>query len=179
MYFGIGIYSNVPSLCIAAQPMLSLLASGRTTGFVWDCGYGVSHVVAVVDGYLPPSSIISLDITGDTLTGYMHQLLNERLNNSNEIQISNADACDIKEKRSFVSLSYDNEVADNTEDHQLPDGRVISLDRSKARFQCPEALFQPMLIGLQSVGIHTAIFKSIKRVFYVRLNYTMTRSLDS
>ena len=41
--------------------------------------------------------------------------------------------------------------------YQLPDARVISLDRE--RFRCPEALFQPSLQGhaVGALGMHSGI----------------------
>ncbi len=41
---------NVPSMYIAIQAVLSLYASGRTTGIVMDSGDGVSHTVPIYEG---------------------------------------------------------------------------------------------------------------------------------
>merc|ERR1740123_1645400 len=42
---------NSPAMYIAIQAVLSLYASGRTTGIVMDSGDGVSHGVPVYEGY--------------------------------------------------------------------------------------------------------------------------------
>merc|ERR1711910_56341 len=39
---------NMPAMCVAIQAVLSLYASGRTTGIVMDSGDGVSHGVPKV-----------------------------------------------------------------------------------------------------------------------------------
>ena len=43
---------NVPGMYVAIQAVLSLYASGRTTGIVVDSGDGVTHTVPVYDGVL-------------------------------------------------------------------------------------------------------------------------------
>ena len=41
---------NMPAMYVAIQAVLSLYASGRTTGIVMDSGDGVSHGVPVYEG---------------------------------------------------------------------------------------------------------------------------------
>ncbi len=42
---------RVPAFYVSTQAILALYASGRTTGVVVDSGDGVTHIVAVFDGY--------------------------------------------------------------------------------------------------------------------------------
>ena len=69
---------NVPSLFIASQGLLSLIASGRTTGVVLDCGDGITQVIPIYEGTIQSNSIARIDFAGRDLTEYLLKMLNKR-----------------------------------------------------------------------------------------------------
>ncbi|KAN0050670.1 hypothetical protein ACTA71_003815 [Dictyostelium dimigraforme] len=150
---------GIPSLYIEVSSILSLYATGRTTGLVLEIGDGVTSA-------LPIYGDIHYQID---ITDYLIKILEERgyLITTTIAEIIRT----IKEKFAFVSQDFQNNNiqrsisnynGDNKEiSYELPDGQRLIIGNE--RFLCSEVLFQPSILGNESPGIHELTNYSIMK----------------
>lgn len=159
-------HMSVPALYFQSQPILSLYAQGKTTGFVLDCGDGVSQCVPIVDGFAIKGAANRIDVGGRDVTEYLMLLLRRsgyNFHTSAEFQICK----NIKEKLSNLWIvplkesDYKNVDDKNPLEYFLPDGSEVTLKTE--HIEAPEILFTPQKIGLEFSGLHEMVFNSIMK----------------
>jgi centractin len=191
---------NVPALYTSIQAVLSLYASGRTTGIVLDAGDGVSHAVPVYEGFAMPSSIRRIDVAGRDVTEYMQLLLRKSgyvFHTSAEKEVVRM----IKEKVSYVAADPKREEKEwagsagkigdgKIVEYALPDGNKIKvchkdikgigfvLMRSRLEQSVSEHLKFSLI--LRSLGLSIQVFikslwmQSTERIWTYGSHYLVT-----
>lgn len=161
---------NFDALYVTIPSVLSLYASGQTTGCVVDCGEGYCSSTPVYEGFTLKSAIRRIDLGGKDLTEqlqfYIRKTNGISLFTSSEQEIVRT----IKEKAGYIALDYKTEEMEYEEDLSdskmaefvLPDGQVVSI--KKGRYRIPEILFNPSIIHSEYESISTITSQSINLV---------------
>lgn len=132
----------MPALYTSIQAVLSLYASGRTTGVVLDAGDGVSHSVPVYQGFTVPNSIRRIDVAGRDVTEYLQTLLRKSgyiFHTSAEKEVVRLIKESVtyvahdprKEEKEWAAAKMD---ATRTAEYTLPDGNKLKVIHAPASF---------------------------------------------
>ncbi len=147
---------GVKAMNIEAQAKCSLFCEGIDSGVVLDSGDGVTHCIPISEGNILRYNIERLDIAGRHITQYLIRLLQRKgysFNSSADFEFVRY----LKEKYCFVSndIERDRKLERETtyynSFHLLPDETRIHI--SDEKFEAPEILFSPYLIGSDVNGI--------------------------
>ncbi|KAH3763526.1 P-type ATPase [Pelomyxa schiedti] len=157
---------GVPGLYVCPQAIPSLFSGGRTTGVVLDAGDGVCHTVPIVNGIPVKRAIQRLEIGGRDITSYLVTLLTEDHIHLGSTSAERDIARDIKETTCYIPLNYQLELKKPLDRlvtaYRMPDAEVVHV--TKSRFMCAEPLFNPTLLGKDTLGLPQMILESINGV---------------
>lgn len=152
---------RAPALFLSPPSVLSLYASGRTTGVVLDVGEGVTHAVPVYEGFALRHSVARSDIAGREVTRQLQLQLRKAglcFTTTAEADLAKT----MKEELCYLTAAagMEDEKEAKTQ-YQLPDGQSITL--SSERYQAPNVLFDPSLIGSEEPGAADILVNSIMK----------------
>ncbi len=175
---------KVPALYFGQQPIMDLLATGRTTGLVLDIGHTLTQAIPIFEGFALTHAAVRQEFGGMDLDLYMKLLLQEkfakRSPNSRDIIrkpgqgsfYKEADSLDVDSihgmkivgsmKEKLCSVLLTERPPELERDFILPDRTVITIDNIQI-YKCPEALFSPNLIPNNKssvLGVHETVLKS-------------------
>eukprot|EP00727_Mastigamoeba_balamuthi_P012274 m51a1_g767 putativa actin (883) ;mRNA; r:568235-571326 len=153
---------EIPALNIASPAVLSLYSQGMSTGVAVDCGNRL-QIVPVVDGFAIDAATAKSRHGFANLTEHLSRLLTGRgyyFRTAREMELVRK----IKEDTCYVALDYEKEMEKRVNEvemnYRLTAEREITVGQE--RFQCPEAMFKPEMLGMDMQGIHRTLWKSVQ-----------------
>ena len=156
---------QAPALYLKVQAICALMATGSLSGVAVDSGDGVTHAVPVYEGYGVEHAVQRVNVAGRELTTFLQRLLSERgtrFTSSAEFEVARR----MKEQLCYVATDFEAELQrvqsypeEVEQAFALPDGQQVLL--GSERFRCGEALFRPMLMGTEAMGMHECAHKAV------------------
>lgn len=158
---------NFPAVCTASSSVLSLYATGRSTGLVVDSGAGKTHIGPVWEGYGLKHFLRRVDFGGDDLTAELQLRLRSEgypFSTPGDVRVVER----VKEEMLYVATNAEKEKAFSEESrsierfYTLPDKQELYLN--DARFMIPEVLFSPTMLAQPkpTLGWHHLIHETIE-----------------
>ncbi|ELP91711.1 actin, putative [Entamoeba invadens IP1] len=156
---------NFPLFCLISQPVLSLLSTGKSTGFCVESGHGVTQFVPVYEGSKMQMGVSCLELAGQDVSESIEKIANEKGFTYEDI-IEKVKINDIKENLCYIAQNYEEEKKKETKElektFKLPDEKEIKLGAE--RFECTEQLFSPEKHGKEMNGIALQTYDSLMQV---------------
>ncbi|CDW84057.1 actin [Stylonychia lemnae] len=149
---------NVPCFYLSQSSVLSLYASGRTSGLVVDSGETHTTFSPIHEGYQFYYATQKVNLGGRDLTQYILKELNQKGSYRFNMESDEETINEIKEKNCYVVLDYEEYESQqrqanfNSKPYELPDGKVIQVNGFKAK--APEILFNPAIAKINLNGMH-------------------------
>ena len=147
---------HAPSVSFISSATLSLLSTGRVTGIIAECGYGVTNVVPIFESFGLEHARITSDLGGCDVDAYLKELLKKIGMTDND----NTAVFEVKEQLCYVKPAPD-APDEEAVPYELPSGNKLTIGLE--RYQGVEILFNPSLGGNESMGLSAAISTSIGR----------------
>jgi len=170
---------NSPAFYVSINSVLSLYASGRTTGVVVDSGESATTVVPVLKGFHLPSAITRVSLGGRDLTDYLMKLLAKRgytFTTAAERELVN----NYKENMCYAALDFEQEmklaagihlpqqtIADSESAHTLeltPSSNTVSTFTNEDSIHAPLQKSYKLPDG-QVISIGTERFRAVEALF--------------
>ena len=142
-----------------------------------DIGFGVSHSVAIHEGYAYPHTLNRLDLGGGDIDKNIAALLEE--NSTSSSRAGGGAASDHAYQRqpdevyTALKLEHGRVAVDFAQEsfalrsrpgtaptYTLPDGKVLQLQNEHIRG--PEAMFQPALAGCRGAGVGDLLWENVR-----------------
>ncbi len=158
---------EVKSLYFSSAPVLSLYASGRTTGLVVEMGHGTCHTVPVFEGFGLFHSILQMDYGGMDLTNWIGD--HDSKAGYHFPSPYNVDIwaylkemhCPVVADRGAFAAATTESKRHDVVYHTLPDGTEVSLGIE--RYYVCESFFDPSLVGKSGGGLHQLAVESVRK----------------
>ncbi len=157
---------NVPAVYIGTQAVLSLYATGRTTGCVINSGEGVTNIVPICENYVNNQTVQIIELAGQDITKFFQKLMRQAgypLITAKEKKI----LIEIKENECYIAKDFEDEInlakdiSKIQKEHIAPDGNKIIFGTE--RFTAPECLFNPSIMGKELPPLHEVLYEAINQ----------------
>lgn len=147
---------RVPTVSFISSSTLSLLSTGRVTGIVAECGYGVTNIVPVFESFGLEHARLTSPLGGQDVDQFLKDLLKK----IGMTETDNTAVQEVKEQLCYIRPSTDAPYLASLP-YELPSGTQLSIGTERA--SCVELLFDPSLNKLKVMGLSESLKTSLLR----------------